>query len=230
MAVDRIGVLRKAPLFSGLEAQELEVLAQRAVEQRLRKGEILFLSGDPARGLWIIVEGAIRAYRVRTDGREQVIHVERAGATIGDMPLFDEGTYPSNTAGEEDTILLFLARADVQRAFLEHPRIAMGALKVLAARLRKCASLVETLSLDDVDRRLARLLLIEGRERGIRANHGLELDFGLTHQQVASRIGSVREVVSRAFSRLQGGGFIRTEGRRIYIADEQALARFVEGE
>lgn len=228
MVRDHTEALRKTALFSTLTEAELAAVGSRAIEQKLSKGEILFLAGDPARGLFVIVEGAVRAFRVGADGREQVIHVERAGAVVGDLPLFDEGLCPSTVAGEEDSLLLFLPKAEVHRLLMDHPRIALAALKVLAHRLRNCANLVETLSLHDVDRRLARLLLVEARTTGRRTPHGIEFDFALTHQQVASRIGSVREVVSRAFSRLQSGGFVRVEGKKVLVPDERALAGYIE--
>lgn len=230
MAIDKTSALRATALFGSLGDAELGALAGRAVEQKLQKGEILFLSGDKPRGLYVVVEGSVRAYRVGTDGREQIIHVENAGATVGEVPLFDEGNYPSTVAGEENSTLLFIAREAVHRLIAEQPAIALAALKVLATRLRNCASLVETLSLQDVDRRLARLILIEARSRGRVAGRGVSVDFPLTHQQVASRIGSVREVVSRAFSRLQQAGLIRLDGKSIIIPDERLFSDYVSGE
>jgi CRP/FNR family transcriptional regulator len=108
--------------------------------------------------------------------------------------------------------------------------MALAALRVLAGRLRRCASLVETLSLHDVDRRLARLLLTEAVERGRRSGAGFDIDFTYTHQQLASRIGSVREVVSRALSRLQQAKLIRVEGKVLRIHEESAFREFVEGD
>jgi CRP/FNR family transcriptional regulator len=230
MATDKTAALRATALFGSLGESELGALAERAVEQKLGKGEILFLSGDAPRGLYVIVQGSVRAYRVGTDGREQVIHVEKAGATVGEVPLFDEGKYPSNVSGEEDSVLLFIGRSEVHRLLIEQPKIALAALKVLAARLRNCASLVETLSLHDVDRRLARLILLEARTRGQQIGRGIEVEYTMTHQQVASRIGSVREVVSRAFSRLQQAGLLRVEGKRIVIPDARLFSDYVTGE
>ena len=230
MSIDKVAALRRTALFGSLSESEIRVVADRAVEHKLGRGEILFLAGDAARGLYVIVEGAVRAYRVGSDGREQVIHVERAGATVGEVPFFDEGGYPSTVAGEEQSNLLFIGRTEVYTLLSDHPTIAIAALKVLAARLRNCASLVETLSLHDVDRRLARLLLTEARARGQRFADVLEFDFLLTHQQVASRIGSVREVVSRAFSRLQQAGLVRVDGKRVTIPSERSLSGYLEAD
>lgn len=226
MATDKIAALRRTQIFGELDEPQLLALAGRATERRLSHGEVLFVAGDEARGLYVVVEGAVRAFRESVDGREQVIHVERAGATIAEVPVFDEGTYPSTVSAEEDSILLFIDKREVRRLCFEHPQIALAALKLLAGKLRKCAELVEALSLHEVDQRLARLLLAEALRQGIREGPRIAVDLVLTNQQIASRIGTVREVVSRALARLQQNDLIRVEGRRVYIADEEALKSY----
>lgn len=226
MTVDKIGALKSTKLFEALDETTLHVLAGRAVERRFEKDEILFVAGEEARGLYVIVEGAVRAFRVSPEGREQVIHVERSGATIAEVPVLDDGTYPSTAAAEEQTVTLFIDKRDVRHLFLEHPEIALAALKVLAGRLRRCAELVEALSLREVGQRLARFLLAEARRSGTRTENRIIINLTQTNQQIAARIGSVREVVSRAFTRLQHEGLIIVEGRRLVILDEAALEAF----
>lgn len=226
MITDKISALAKTSLFRELNENELRALAERAVVQKLASGEILFVAGQEARGLYVIAEGAVRAYRESLDGREQVIHVERAGATIAEVPMFDGGAYPSTVAAEEDSIILFIDGRDVRNLCLSHPTIALAALKLLAMRLRRCAELVETLSLHEVDQRLARLLRGEARSRGRRTEEGIVFELALTNQQIAARIGTVREVVSRALSRLQQNELIVVNGRAVTIFDEEALRAF----
>ena len=203
MGIDKIAALRHTALFGGLKEAELRALAERAVEHKLSRGEVLFMAGDEARGLYCIVEGAVRAFRESLDGREQVVHVERAGSTIAEVPVFDDQPYPSTVAAEEDSTLLFIDKRDVRRLCLDHPQIALAALAMLARRLRRCAELVEALSLHEVDQRLARLLLTEAQARGKQTEAGITVELILTNQQIAARIGTVREVVSRALTRLQ---------------------------
>jgi len=229
MIADKISALRRTVLFGELNETELRALAERAIERCLKRDEILFVAGDEAAGLFVIAAGALRAFREGVDGREQVIHVERAGATIAELPVFDDQPYPSTVAAEEETVVLFLDKRDVKSLCLAHPEIALAALKLLAGRLRKCAALVEALSLREVDQRLARWLLTEARGRGRQTADGIELTLVLTNQQIAARIGSVREVVSRALSRLQQNNLIAVDGRQVTIINEQALAVFAEG-
>lgn len=228
MTLDKVAALKRSQLFAQLDDDNLRRLADRALERNLRKDEILFIAGDEARGMFVIVEGAVRAFRVNPDGREQVIHIERAGATIAELPMFDEGAYPSTAAAEQPTTVLFLNKQDVKTLSLQHPEIALAAIKVLAERLRRCAALVEALSLREVGPRLARFLLHEARRSGARTDQGFRLNLTQTNQQIAARIGSVREVISRAFTRLQHEGLIEIEGRQVTIADEAALEAFAE--
>ena len=226
MTTDKIAALRRTALFGELDDATLGALAARAVERRYERDEVLFIAGDEARGLYVIVEGAVRAFRESLDGREQVIHVERAGATVAEVPVFDDGPFPSNVAAEEPTAVLYIDKRDVRRLCLEHPQIGLAALKVLAGRLRRCAELVEALSLREVGQRLARFLLAEARAKGTRDGGGLHLTLSHTNQQIAARVGTVREVVSRALARLQHDGLVIHEGRALTIPDEKRLAAF----
>ncbi|HSQ25058.1 MAG TPA: Crp/Fnr family transcriptional regulator [Pyrinomonadaceae bacterium] len=228
MTLDKIAALRRTKLFEALDESTIQVLSERAFERRFQKDEVLFVAGEEAHGLYVIVEGAVRAFRASLDGREQVIHVERAGATIAELPVFDDGAYPSTAAAEEDTTVLFIDKRDVRRLCLEHPQIPLAALRVLAGRLRRCAELVEALSLREVGQRLARFLVAEARRNGTGTENGTSMNLTQTNQQIAARIGSVREVVSRAFTRLQHEGLIVVEGRQLIIPDEAALEAFAD--
>ena len=226
MPIDKLSALKRTNLFKELDDRTLSALAERAHEQQFQKDEVVFVAGEEALGLYVIVEGALRAFRVGSDGREQVIHIERAGASIAEVPVFDGGSYPSTAAADEATTTLFIAKRDVRDLVLEHPAIAFAALKVLASRLRRCAELVEALSLREVGQRLARFLVAEARRSNTPTDNRCTIDLRQTNQQIASRIGSVREVVSRAFTRLQHQGLILVEGRRVTVPDLTALEAF----
>lgn len=227
--INKIEVLNKTALFSTLHESELNELAQHVIEHSLVTGETLFLAGEEAKGLYVIVTGSLRAFRESLDGREQVIHVERAGATIAEVPVFDDLPYPSTVIAEEPTTVLFIDKREVRALCLKYPKIALSALKVLATRLRKCSDLVESLSLHEVDQRLAKFLLNEAQLRGKITKDGLIVDLVLTNQQIAARIGSVREVISRALTRLQQNGLISVNSRQVIIPNEQILLSYIGG-
>jgi CRP-like cAMP-binding protein len=234
--VDKTGALRRTLLFGSLQPEALAKLAALARMRELARGEQLFLAGEKAAGLFVIVSGRIRAYRVNAQGREQTIHTEGPGATLAEVPVFDDGPYPATAVAEESTAVLFLPRDDVHRFMLEHPEVGLIALKLMAQRLRGHAELVDALALQQVGQRLARFLLAQSRDLGVRTDAGLEMDLALSNEELASRIGSVREVVSRALTRLERDGLIaqvpaqRGKIRRLTITDEIALSRYAGDE
>lgn len=224
----KASVFKQTELFRDLDAAVCEKLAARSVEKRLERDEILFVAGEDAVGMFVIASGSVRAFRTGHDGREQIIHVERAVTTIAEVPVFDGGKYPSTVAAEETSILHFLDREEILRLSIEHPQISLAAARLLAKRLRKCAELVETLSLREVGQRLAALLVTEARRNAPETRTDIRIAQKLTHVQLAARIGTVREVVSRAISRLQDQRLIEVKGKEIWIRDVDRLAAYAE--
>jgi CRP/FNR family cyclic AMP-dependent transcriptional regulator len=218
-------LLRETEIFRPLDAAAAASLARKAIEKKLARNEILFVAGESAAGLFVITSGSVRAFRTAIDGREQVIHIEKAVTTIAELPVFDGGAYPSTVAAEEPSTVLFLPREKVLAVFMEHPSAALAAAKLFAGRLRKCAELVESLSLREVGQRVAGLLLNEAK----RAD-SLMFELPLTQVQMAARIGTVREVVSRVLTKLQQNNLIEVKGRRVAILDKEALAAYAEGD
>lgn len=231
--MDKAAALKRTVLFGNLQPQELTELGALARKRELAQGEMLFLAGEKAAGLFVIASGQIRAFRVNTQGREQTIHIERAGATLAEVPVFDDGSYPATAVAEEPTTVLFLEKNDIRRFMLQHPEVGLTALKLMAQRLRGHADLVDALSLQQVGQRLARFLLEQSRDHGSRTSAGVELDLALSNEELARRVGSVREVISRTLTRLERDGLIAHlpgsksgKRRRLLITDEAALAKY----
>lgn len=222
--------LRKTRLFSSLDEESLAWLAARAEEQCLSAGEMLFFSGEPATGMFVVMSGTIRAFQQNTDGREQVMHVDHAGATIADVPVFDDGPYPASAIAEADTKILFLHKSDVRELCLKHPGFALGALKLMAERVRKHAQLVNVISLHEVGQRLSLLLLSEAAKVGRGQKGSVDFKLDLSNHEMATHIGTVRDVVSRALGRLQQLGLVTLQMRTVTIPDVQALRMYAEGQ
>ncbi|GAB4253613.1 MAG: Crp/Fnr family transcriptional regulator [Acidobacteriota bacterium] len=219
----RIQTLQQTELFRDLDDRSLLPLARRAREIDLPAGAILFSAGEPAAGLFIVRSGRTKAVRQSWDGREQVIHEDGPGRTFPEVAVFDGGPYPSTVVAVEPSRLLLLPRSVVLDFCRRHPEVALRALRILSQRLRRATSLAEDLALRDVSQRLADYLLEEARRAGADS-------FALRHsnQEIAELIGSVREVVSRTFARLQRRGWIEKSGRRVRLVAPGKLAEHAE--
>ena len=219
----RIEVLAKSALFQNLPTSALAELAARGSERKLQQGQILFNANESADGMYVMLSGSVRAFRENIDGREQTIHVERAGGLLAEVAVFDGGPYPSSTVAEEDSEVLFLATEDVRSFMLKHPETALTALALMAKKLRNVASLAEQLALKDVSQRLATLLLEEAQRTSPQPQDGVSFSLPLSHTQLASRLGTVREVVTRSLQKLVQLEVLAIHGHRIVILNVKAL-------
>jgi CRP-like cAMP-binding protein len=227
MEAKRVAALQRTTLFGSLTSEELANVAKRAVEIHLRRGQMLFLSGEAAKGLFVVIKGKIRAFQQDKDGREQVMHVDAAGAVLGDVPVFDDGPYPASAISEVDADVLLIEKSDVRGLCFKYPWFSLAALKSMAGKVRKHAKLVEALSLHEVGQRLALFLLTEAQYTIFPIGGPMAFRLCLSNYEIASRIGSVRDVVSRAFTRLKHDGLIAMEDRDVTILDLQSLKRYV---
>jgi CRP/FNR family transcriptional regulator len=221
---DRERVLAAIPYLRDLPAADRRRIAARTSVRDVRRGEHVFEEGAPATGLFVVMEGRVRLVRVSRDGREQVLHSEGPGATLGEVPLLDGGGYVATAIAAEPSRLVFLPRDVLLDACRRHPDVALGIIRVLARRVRTFAGLVEQLSLKDLTARLAGLLLAESRTAG-----GATFELGGTRDELAARLGTVRELVSRSLGRLRAMGAVRVAGRRVTILDARRLAELAGG-
>lgn len=222
---DKHASLSQIPLFASLSESEMEALAQRAVERHFSPGEMLFWEGEPCAGIFLLLQGSIKIFKTSPGGREMMLALETAPSTVAELPLFDGGPYPASTRAVEPVVSLFINKGDFQQVCRHYPDVALKVLAVVGRRLRHLVGIVEAITFGSVTQRLARLLLDAATQAG-----GDEFDLPLTHQELASRLGTVREVVSRNLARFRAEGLIRIEGRQLRIQDRPGLEREAEAQ
>jgi CRP/FNR family transcriptional regulator len=195
------------------------------VERRYAPEEILFWEGEPCAGIFMIVQGSVKIFKTSPGGREMMLALDAAPATVAELPLFDGGPYPASVRAVGPVAALFINKSDFQQVCRQYPEVALKVLAVVGRRLRHLVSVVESMTFGSVTERLARLLLDASRQAGT-----AEFEFTLTHQELASRLGTVREVVSRNLARFRAEGLIRMEGHRLEIRDRAGLERESESQ
>jgi CRP-like cAMP-binding protein len=219
---ERFLTLRKTTLFAELAENELSYIADRAVLRQFQPGQSIFAEGDPCPGLWVVQSGKVRIFKSSPSGREQVLAVEGPASSIAELPVFDGGKYPASAVATSDAALLFISKEDFQSLCLKHPEVALKVLRTVGRRLRGLVGIIEELSFSTVRHRLVALLVRMARN-GQTTPEGLEITLPFNHQELASRIGTVRELVSRNLSRLQAEDLIHLEGRKVIIPNLKVL-------
>ncbi len=221
--MSQVGLLRQTPLFRHFSDVELTEIAQNATSRKLSRHETLLYEGQESRGLFVLVKGSVRLYFEGQDGREQVIRSEHAIATLNDLALFDEGLQPFSVSACEDSVVLCVRITQIRQKFGDSLQPSIDALQIMAGQLRGALDLVRSLSLLDVTQRLAHFLLEYAHASGVRCADGVHVHLELSNQEIGEIVGAVREVVSRAMSKLQNSGLISCSGRALVIPDEALL-------
>ena len=201
------------------------MLADHALSKEYQPGEMIFSEGDPCEGLYVVQSGNVKIFNTSAGGREQVLHIEKAGNSLAELPVFDGGTYPASTAAVDKCRLLFISKKDFRTLCLERPEVSLKVLKVVSTRLRQLVGIIEELSFTTVRNRLASWLLQQAESKGQKTPQGIEVTLTVSNQELAFQIGTVRELVSRNLSHFQSEGMIKIKGRNLIITDMAALAR-----
>jgi CRP/FNR family transcriptional regulator, cyclic AMP receptor protein len=221
-------MLARVPIFSGLSEDELRFLVQRVVPRHFSAGETVFGEGDPCSGLYVVASGHVRIYKSSPGGREQVLSIDGPGSSIAEIPVFDGGNYPASCVAIDRATLLFASKQDFQALCLAHPQVTLKVLRVVGVRLRRLVGIIEELSFTTVRHRLASLLLRLAQKEGRRTTEGVEVKLPANNQELASQIGTVRELVSRNLSRFQAEGMLKIDGRSVTIRDLKSLEAEIE--
>ena len=222
-ATNAAATLAKVAIFSGLSEGEVNFLAQRAVPRRYDPGQIVFSEGEPCSGLYVVESGHIRIFKSSPNGREQVLNIDGPGSSVAELPVFDGGNYPASVSAVDQVTLLFVSKQDFQSLCLTHPQVALKVLRVVGARLRRLVGIIEELSFTTVRHRLAAFLLRSAEREGKHLAAGVQITLPASNQELASQIGTVRELVSRNLSRLQAEGLIHMDGRSLIVPNLKAL-------
>ena len=218
-------VLSKTPLLASLTPSEIEAVAQRAIEKQYGPGDALFLEGEECAGFFVLAQGRVKIVKTSPSGREIMLAVEAAPSSVAEIPVFDGGGYPASVTAIDEVIAYLITKKDFQQVCRQHPEVPLKVLAVVGRRLRHLGSIIEGVTFGSIRQRLARTLLELGEQAG-RDSFPLPL----THQELASRLGTVREVVSRNLSRFQAEGLLRIQAREIHLLDRDGLQREAETE
>jgi len=218
-------VIANLPLFNGLTDAQLEGLASIIVDKPYEKGELIFFEGTPAKGFYVVAKGHVKIYKSAPDGREAVLHVFGPGEPFGEVAVFQGGTYPAHAVTVEKSRLLFLPREALVSRIASDPTLALNMMGALSSRLRQFAGKIEALTLKETPQRLAAYLVTASELKDGADSFMLDIAKGL----LAGMLGTARETLSRALTKMADEGLVRVDGRQITILDRPSLEALASG-
>ncbi|MBE9523458.1 MAG: Crp/Fnr family transcriptional regulator [Chloroflexi bacterium] len=195
----------------------LEMVADLSLSQYDR-GEMVLWERESCDGLCIVRRGSVKLFKLSPQGRELIIKVFSEGDSFNEVPTFDGGVNPVSIAALEQCEIWNVDAEAIRSSILKHAEVAQTTILNLSQNLRMLVTKIEELSFYQVTNRLARLINTLDQERLLNDHQQ-----SLTNDDMAARLGTVREVVGRSLKELERSGAILVNRRKIEIANENRL-------
>lgn len=216
-----VNTLRSCQLFTGLPPADLEQIAVVAVVKSLEKGDYLFHEGDPAHGFYVVQRGAVNVHRVNAAGREQIIHVFRAGDSFAEVALATRTGYPADARAIEPTQVLLVQKDGILALLKRQPELALRMLGSMSSHLRVLVGQLEDLTLKDVETRLANWLV--KRCPNPPGEQPARIELTMTKRVLAAELGTVSETFSRTLAKFREQKLLTVRGKTITVLSPSKL-------
>jgi len=224
-----IDYLKNIPLFKHLKDPQLREVAARCKSAPYKKGAIVFHKTDPSTDLYIVNSGKLKAVLIDEEGDEIVLAQFEKGAFFGELSLLDGKGRSATIVAEKDSELSVLNQDMFLDLLYKDPRISVELMATLVGRLRKADEMIESLAFLEVGERLVRSLLDHAEDANSAGHPGYLRAGKLTHKELAARIGSSREAVSKCLKVLTAKMIVKEADGNILIA-RYALDRLKQRE
>ena len=214
----RIKTLRGNEYFDDLPENMLKEISERMHLREYQRGDALLWEGDPCDGLYIVEQGGAKIFRLSPQGRQYIVRILQEGDTFGEVPAFDGAMNPVNVEALE-ICRVWVIDSEMLRGLVKaHPQFAQKVLVNFGRMLRGMVRMVSEMAFYQVTHRLARLIEDDLPQEKNTPQW--------TQEQLAARLGTVREVVARSLKELERSGAIKIEDRRIQIADKEIFRQW----
>ncbi len=224
-----IDLLKRCPLFAGLKEEDLKRIRAIAITKKYGKKDVLFSEGGEAKGFFVVLSGKVKLYKVSSEGKEQILHVVSAPDAFAEAALFLEGRYPAFAEALMDTQLLFFPKREFVQMIEKNPQLSINMIVSLSQYLRKFASLIEELSLREVSARIAKYLIDLSVKRSKEGKDPREVELDLSKTQLASKLGTISETLSRTLAKMKAKGIIDVQKNKIRILNRSVLDELASG-
>jgi CRP/FNR family transcriptional regulator, cyclic AMP receptor protein len=211
-------ILARAGLFRAMSPEMVEGLAEGATHRRLVRNDVLFSEDDPAKELYVVIEGRIAIGKRGPDGRRSVVGVLERGDLFGEMPLFDERGRSLDALALESTELLAVPYPPIRTLLQDSPELLWEVISLLTRWIRNADEALADSVFLDVTGRTAKRLLELSRDSD-------EFSLPLTQEQLAGLVGASRERVNKTLATFIRLGWLAQEHGHYRILDRESLSR-----
>jgi len=210
-------------VLTDLPQDDLELLLLHKTEQVYKKGEIIFREGAFPAGIFYIIEGKVKKYKVDKDAREQIIYVANTGELLGYHAILAEDRYPDSAATLEESRIAFIPKEDFLDALDQSEVLGRRLLKTLSHEFAVLANSLSMFAQKSVRERLALQLVVLREKYKVNFQTGMPVEINMSRDDLASLVGTARENVVRVLTEFKESGILKTKGRKIIVQDVNKL-------
>jgi CRP/FNR family transcriptional regulator, nitrogen oxide reductase regulator len=216
------------PLFEGFSAADLDTILGEARSLRFAKNSAVFQQGEEAHSFFVLLHGHVRASKTTPTGEQIVVRYIAAGETFGVARAIGLQHYPATATAVDDSVVLAWPSGTGPRAGEKFPEPANNTLQAVGARLQETHTRVVEMSTQQVEQRIAHALLRLVKQSGRKVEHGLEIDFPISRQDIAQMTGTTLHTVSRTLSAWETKGLVESTRQKIVIREPHKLFMLAE--
>ncbi|MFA6152013.1 MAG: Crp/Fnr family transcriptional regulator [Chitinophagaceae bacterium] len=210
-------------VFANFPAEDYEEMTRYARDEKYKKGQIIFREGGIPSGIYYLVEGKVKKYKVDKFEKEQIIYVANTGELIGYHAVLSTERYPDSAAALEDCRVLFIPKEDFLRVLAQSPLLSGRLLKMLSHEFTVLTNNITIFAQRPARERLA-ITLIVLREKFKKGNpEGQPITINMSRDDIANMAGTTRENAVRLLREFKDSGIIETQGRKIWVTDVKKM-------
>lgn len=220
-----LDLLRKVPLFAGLQDDDLRHLVGIVHRKRHPRSTVIFQQGDPGDEFLVLIEGSVKVELMNAEGKELTLTILQPYQFLGELALLDDVPRSATVVALENTTFLVISKQDFYHMLQTYPGMSVPILRHLTRRLRILTDDIASLAFMDAYTRVARKLLALAEDMGQKNPEGhLVIEQALTHQEFANLVGTTRETATKILNEMKEHDLIAINRHKISILDPRELA------
>ncbi len=229
---EKFWILKNCSLFECLTSEQAHRLESRSKAREFKRGELVYLPSDQADSVLLLGAGRVKIYHITGEGKQAVLALIDPGELFGELSLFETGQVPREEFAEamETSRVILIPREEMHEVMAAHAEISLGVTKLIGLRRKRIERRLKSLLFRSNRDRLVHLLLELAEKYGRPTVEGVALGIKLSHQDLASIIGSTRETVTVVLGELQQEGLVAIQRRRIILSKIELLAAGIDSE
>lgn len=210
-------------ILTDLPAADLHLLTAYQTEKQYKKGELIFREGGFPSGIFLIISGKVKKYKLDKEGKEHIIYVANTGELIGYHAILDDDRYPDSAAALEESTIAFIPKEDFLEALRQSNVLTRRLLKTLSHEFGVLANSLTLFAQKSVRERLALQLIVLREKYKVNFKTGMPVEINMSRDDLASLVGAARENVVRVLTDFKNEKILETKGRKIIVFNVNKL-------